>query len=399
MGNCQYWTPACCNDNDQVYVDESNLTKPHARMSHMAVCLDNNIMLFGGCTERSDFRFMNNRVIWIYNTDCERWKKHVLPKGRKVPAATAIACAVVIGSDIYMFGGFSQTKRVTSKLWKLFSTTEHNFKWGKINFKDKIQTPSPRAAHAGWNYEQNLWIFAGFGKLSAPTGFLDDYGEFLQIRKYNRVCSISCNNQLLCYNPTNRQWRNMKCTGAVPSPRSRPAVCKLFESIWPFGGVSHDSRLLHDLYKLNMESLTWTQIQTNDPVIPIKRFSPSLHATTRDRIVLYGGIVDRNVPQCHSVFILDLNTHTWKLHGENNYNRLGHTGTFCHNNIFIFGGVINILQPMEVCNDIFSVNVVPKEPKSLLRLCLQTLFQHRAVLEPEWQYLPWTLHNRLKDMC
>ena len=66
--------------------------------------MDHFILVFGG-------RFITNNkcvpqhAIWMYNLYTQQWRKHVIPQGQTVPASRSYACAVVIGSHVYMFWG------------------------------------------------------------------------------------------------------------------------------------------------------------------------------------------------------------------------------------------------------------------------------------------------------
>ena len=66
----------------------------------------------------------------------------------------------------------------------------------------------------------------------------------------------SCN-QLNYFNPQCKQWTNVECTGAVPSPRHCFGCAKINNSVYIHGGVNVDLVFLDDIYELNMSTMTW----------------------------------------------------------------------------------------------------------------------------------------------
>ena len=75
-------------------------------MSHVALCLNNRIVVFGGI----DYKFGDEsdipmHTIFMYNLHTEQWRKHHIPDDKPTPRARA--CAAAIGQDIYMFGGWN----------------------------------------------------------------------------------------------------------------------------------------------------------------------------------------------------------------------------------------------------------------------------------------------------
>ena len=72
---------------------------------HVAVNRCHYILVFSGRFPGrfpKDQVFMLLHVIWMYNLYTEEWRKHVIPQGLTVPGERLDACAVSIGSDVYM---------------------------------------------------------------------------------------------------------------------------------------------------------------------------------------------------------------------------------------------------------------------------------------------------------
>ena len=149
------------------------------RIGHVAVNLDHFVIVFGGAMP--NHRTLSLRKIWMYNRYTEQWMKYVIPTTHQAPPSTWRACAVTIGSDIYMFGGRVRSKRSrylghTNALWKLSRMQSGKFAWKQIKCQSKEQSPSPRSEPGEWKYKEKLWIFGGEGP--TPDGYLYDEGYF-----------------------------------------------------------------------------------------------------------------------------------------------------------------------------------------------------------------------------
>ena len=283
------------------------------RFDHVAVRLDHYIVVFGGSWWYDDvLKTLPLNVIWMYNLYTEQWSKHGLSAGTMAPPPTDQACAAVLDSVIYVFGGRTQTQ--TNALWKLVKTTNACFEWSKIEALSKGKSPSPRCEHSGWEYDGQLWTFGGSG--GSPIGFLNHHGDYdLKFR---------LNNQLLCFDPTCEEWMNPKCSGYVPPPIAKHATTIITDNVWQFGGyIGASLEGCDELYKLNMSSLFWTKIEAGYPQLHDRMFC-SFTALTNTYLVLHGGYDDEN----DNTWILDLSTLSWKkLKFVEDLPRSGHTCT------------------------------------------------------------------------
>ena len=163
-------------------------TGSRRRSNHVAVCLDDNIMICGG---RGQFNEpLSNHVIWMYNLYTQQWKKNVIPECKLAPPGTASACTVAVGENVYMFGGVHLSMKSddndllkvehtgSSGLWKLKRTSKRCFIWDQTERNNDIKEPSPRWYHTGCEYGGKLWIFSGYSL--SPVGYLNNHGEFIQ---------------------------------------------------------------------------------------------------------------------------------------------------------------------------------------------------------------------------
>ena len=345
------------------------------RHYHMAVLLDNCIIVFGG--QLLDGKtLISNRVIWTFNIYSENWRKYVIPKNRTAPRRRCAACGCAFESSVYMFGGVTgknyeaiRPLNSSNALWKLTRTSRGEFLWHKIKPAKTMPSPSPRYGASGWEYCQNLWVFGGFCSPRAAGNYLNDYGDFYD----------DSTNQLLCYNSSSKTWTNPRCYGSIPIPRAFHATAQAGHKVFVFGGGSRmpTSPVLDDLLELNMHSFTWTKIETG-PVSPHRRVGSTLTAISENKLVLHAG--NRLIgSQINDTWIIDLCSKTWKLyHSGSDQFRHGHSAIMCLHDIIIFGGL----------EDWFEARVV-WQPKNLQQIAVQTVYQNRN--EITWNCLPQKL--------
>ena len=360
------------------------------RYTHAAVQHKNWILIIGG-RDRLNNRQASHYEIWMYNLYTGHWRKYVMDRWRKAPAATYWSCAVVIRPDVYMFGGWlvANTNRSTNALWKLTTGSNGNFTWRKIEFRDDKNTPSPRAAVSGWEYDDKLWLFGGVG--TSFDGYLSDYGDFCE-------CSLGVyiNNQLLCFNPSCEGWMNLESTGTVPTPRAWHASAVIQDKAYLYGGGDAINKSIAELYELNMHSLTWTQIYS-DLLQPQGRYFCSLTALSDEELVLHGGM--NSTDELRDTWIIDLPSRMWMKHTPhdsiNDHPRYGHTGTLDSNGRVVIIGGCKTPKNKDAYKTIFHITLKFK-PKSLQQLALKTVYEHRADLS--FNRIPPTLMTALGNL-
>ena len=215
--------------------------------------------------------------------------------------------------------------------------------------------PSPRCSHSGWEYKGNLWTFGGYGV-------------------------NGCNNEVFNFCPSTTDWTNPKCSGQVPPPTQRQATTVNWNKVWLYGGQV--AGMNADFYQLDMKSLTWTVIKTDQPE-PQGRVRCSLTAITDNKLVLHGGQKLGKV--LSDTWIFDLESQSWQQHARNeDHPRVGHRGSLgLDNNVIIIGGVSKGHKPPT--NTTFCVTLTPG-PNSLQKQALQTIYWHKA--EVQWKFLP-----------
>ena len=213
----------------------------------------------------------------------------------------------------------------------------------------------------------------------SPQSYLNDHGD---IEGYLRH---AWNNQLLCFDPSIKNWSNPQCSGSVPTPRIGHASAIIKDTVWVFGGCNYDGITLGDIFELRMNSLTWTQIQTVQPH-PQACANCTL-SVTDDKLVLHGGFAEDQTTVLHAIvssdtWIMDLASHSWRQYtSRKDHTRTSHAGcTGLNNSVIIIGGHKTMeARPKipEVYDNIFYVML---KPKSLQQVAMQVMLKHQNEL-------------------
>ena len=351
----------------------------HRRWGHVAVRVAHYILVIGGTWTSRDIS--SHHVIWMYNLYTEQWRKQVT-YGENVPSPRCGASGTVIGADIYMFGGLTLPRGAdTNQLWKLSTVPNECFVWNKLIHKSKAKSPSPRTWHSGWEYTGKLWIFGGVG--DSLTGYLHESGNFAN----------GVNNQLLCFDPSCKEWINPTCTGEIPEPRQSHGTAQIRNLTWLFGGCKTRNYMDFDsLYLLDMDSLTWTQVQPGRVMTwPAGRSSCTLTAITENQLLLHGVSMSDSASD---TWIFDLTTMTWRAYvmvAEDKYHRRVYhscTAGITSGNAVIIGGRLRDRR-YQFLED----KQIMLVPKGLKHLAIQTIHKNRE--EFPVQLLPTKLRYLL----
>ena len=349
---------------------------------HVALRLNHNIVVIGGINKMSDLVPTNE--IYMYNLYTEQWKKHEI-QGNK-PALHYKACAAVIGTAIYMFGGRDiETHELFTDLWKFTRIAQGGFSWCKIEFQRDVKLPSPRYNHSAWEYEECMWVFGG----SVDT---ENYSKYLN---YHGAFQDKTANQLLCYDPATQLWTNHPSSGAVPSPRRCHGTALIGDKVWLLGGCSMLSRDWifnqdHCFYELDMKLFAWTGIPTKE-TIPYPDFGCSLVTISDAQLLLHLGVSEWDNERSDT-WLIDISSKTWRQYTSiQDQFRCGQTSTVSVNRCAI---IIGGLEESEKSGQTVKVlSHVMLEPKSLKQLAMKTIYNERDELR--WMCLPPKLIDQL----
>eukprot|EP00438_Fugacium_kawagutii_P006952 Skav203618 [mRNA] locus=scaffold935:772026:773708:- [translate_table: standard] len=217
---------------------------PEARQGHSAVCMEHQMLIFGG-SYRND--------LWAYDPKANKWTE-IKPEG-PLPKERAFHSAVCIGDQMVIAGG-----------WPSFDAWSYNQKantWIEIKSSGMI-----RSQCSAVSMGDQMLIFGG--KLW--------YGLTM--------------NELWSYDPKANEWMRIEPEGPLPVRRQgHSAVCMEHEMLI-FGGnagigAASDSKYRNDLWAYDPKANKWIEIKPEGP-LPVGRDG---HSATcmGDKMLIFGG--------------------------------------------------------------------------------------------------------------
>ncbi|KAJ3209772.1 hypothetical protein HDU67_005952 [Dinochytrium kinnereticum] len=102
----------------------------------------------------------------------------------------------------------------------------------------------------------------------------------------------SFNQDIWKFSMTSRTWTTVGTGGNGPTLRTRHSVALLADrDLYLWGGQDDGANILNDLWRLNLDSLTWQKLQgtSTGSGVPEASFSSLLIATNNTDLLLYGG--------------------------------------------------------------------------------------------------------------
>ncbi|XP_019423018.1 PREDICTED: acyl-CoA-binding domain-containing protein 4-like isoform X7 [Lupinus angustifolius] len=221
--------------------------------------------------------------------------------------------AAVVQDKLYLYGG-NHNGRYLSDLHVL---DLRSLAWSKIEAKagaESSVTLSPCAGHSLIPWENKLLSVAGHTK---------DPSEVIQVKVFDLQTST---------------WSDLKTYGKAPVSRGGQSVNLVGSSLIVFGGQDAKRTLLNDLHILDLETLTWDEIDAvGVPPSPRSDHTAAVHV---DRyLLIFGG--GSHATCYNDLHVLDMQTMEWSRpiqQGEIPSPRAGHAGVTVGENWFIVGG-------------------------------------------------------------
>ncbi|XP_076100335.1 kelch domain-containing protein 1-like isoform X1 [Mytilus galloprovincialis] len=360
------------------------------RCGHVAASYGQYMIVWGGYSIENNFQYyLAAKELWIYNTENKVW--HCMKTDPQLcPFELSGACACCYGDSMYVFGGHNSFGN-SNELYRLDLKT---YTWHLL---ESDQSPSPRDKAVAWFYNQKFYCFSGFGP--SMSGHMTDNGAYVEDSENTVFPRRGWNNQLCVYDTVNKEWTNPKCKGDVPLPRAASSAARIGSDVYLFGG-RHKTTRMNDLHCLDLETLTCSGELRTEGCLPCGRSWHTLTAIPNNRLFLYGGFDQNNTPLSDG-WILDTITLSW-CHLDylpSNQPRLWHTSTLSTaGEIIIFGGCCNNILDYSLENKISGeVLTIQLQPYSLLRLCLDDVYQRKSQTEDLWEELPQPLCLWLQD--
>ncbi|KAB5556226.1 hypothetical protein DKX38_007135 [Salix brachista] len=226
--------------------------------------------------------------------------------------------AAIVQDKMYIYGG-NHNGRYLNDLHVL---ELRSWAWSKVNFKaenepQEGQSPAkltPCAGHSLIPWENKLLSIAGHTK---------DPSETIQVKVFDLQ---SCT------------WSTLKTYGKAPVSRGGQSVTLVGTSLVFFGGQDAKRSLLNDLHILDLETMTWDEIDAiGVPPSPRSDHAAAVHAERY--LLIFGG--GSHATCFNDLHVLDLQTMEWTRptpQGEIPTPRAGHAGVTVGESWFIVGG-------------------------------------------------------------
>ncbi|CAH9087302.1 unnamed protein product [Cuscuta europaea] len=222
--------------------------------------------------------------------------------------------AAVIDDKMYIFGG-NHNGRYLSDLQAL---DLKSWTWSRIDVKAPSEAPSPLGPCAG----HSLIPWEG-NKLLSVGGHTKDHSEILQVKVFD----------LQSYT-----WSTLKTYGKPPVSRGGHSVTVAGTTLVIFGGQDANRSLLNDLHILDLETMTWDEMDTLG-ISPSPRSDHTAAVHAERYLLIFGG--GSHATCFNDLHVLDLQTMEWSRptqQGEIPSPRAGHAGVAVGENWFIVGG-------------------------------------------------------------
>ncbi|KAD3067443.1 hypothetical protein R6Q59_018487 [Mikania micrantha] len=222
--------------------------------------------------------------------------------------------AAVVDDKMYIFGG-NHNGRYLNDLQTL---DLRNWTWSKVevkaNSEDSVKV-TPCAGHSLIPWEGN--------KLISIAGHSKDASEVITVKAFD----------LQTYT-----WSTMKTYGKPPVSRGGQSVTLVGTNLVIFGGQDGNRTLLNDLHILDLETMTWDEIDTIG-VSPSPRSDHAAAVHAERYLLIFGG--GTHATCFNDLHVLDLKTMEWSRpsqQGEIPSPRAGHAGVTVGESWFIVGG-------------------------------------------------------------
>ncbi|KAK1277997.1 Acyl-CoA-binding domain-containing protein 4 [Acorus gramineus] len=226
--------------------------------------------------------------------------------------------AALLQEKMYIFGG-NHNGRYLSDLQVL---DLKNLTWSKVETKASTETSdlseavslAPCAGHSLITWEDKLILIGGHTK---------DPSETVTVKEFDPYKCI---------------WSSLKTYGKAPVSRGGQSVTLVGTSLVMFGGEDAKRSLLNDLHILDLETMTWDEIDAvGVPPSPRSAHAAAVHAERY--LLIFGG--GSHATCFNDLHVLDLQSMEWSRptqQGEIPSPRAGHAGVIIGENWFIAGG-------------------------------------------------------------
>uniref|UniRef100_A0A1J3JXX6 Acyl-CoA-binding domain-containing protein 4 n=1 Tax=Noccaea caerulescens TaxID=107243 RepID=A0A1J3JXX6_NOCCA len=263
-------------------------------------------------TQDKDVVSENPSTVSVYNQWTEPQTSGQRPKARYEHGAA------VIQDKMYIYGGNHNGRY----LGDLHVLDLKNWTWSRVETKiatesEETSTPTLLAPCAGHS------LIAWDNKLLSIGGHTKDPSESMQVKVFD---TDTCT------------WSMLKTYGKPPVSRGGQSVTVVGKTLVIFGGQDAKRSLLSDLHILDLETMTWDEIDAVG-LSPSPRSDHAAAVHAERYLLIFGG--GSHATCFDDLHVLDLQTMEWSRpaqQGDAPTPRAGHAGVTIGENWFIVGG-------------------------------------------------------------
>ncbi|RWS21527.1 leucine-zipper-like transcriptional regulator 1, partial [Leptotrombidium deliense] len=243
------------------------------------------------------------------------------------PAPRYHHSASIYKNSMFIFGGYTGDIHSNVNLTNRNDLFEYKFMNGQwLQWKFIGTTPVPRSAHGAAVYDDKLWIFAGY-----------DGNARLNDMWYLNLASNSV-----------ESWECVQQLGDCPPTCCNFPVAVANDSMYVFSGQS-GAKMTNDLFMFHFKTKYWTRISTTEHILrgapppPTRRYGHTMVAFDR-HLYVFGGAADSTLP--NDLHAFDLNSKTWSViqtapESEVPSGRLFHAAAVIGDVMYIYGGTVD----------------------------------------------------------
>ncbi|KAL8159903.1 hypothetical protein V2J09_001440 [Rumex salicifolius] len=256
---------------------------------------------------------------WYSSLPYNQWVQ--LPASGPRPTGRYKHAAAVFGDKLYISGGSRNGRHLSD--FQILDLT--GFTWSSL----KLTTnPSAARLENGNNHEgfpaisgHNMVVWGG--KLLVLGGQSKNFSNYATVQ---------------CVDLGTQQCSIVHTSGKVPDAREGQSLTLVGSKLIMFGGEDIKRRLLNDVYILDLDSMTWDEVETTQQ-LPSPRYDHTAALHAERYLLIFGGC---SHSACfNDLHLLDLQTMEWsipEIRGDFVSPRAGHSGVTIDESWFILGG-------------------------------------------------------------
>lgn len=378
------------------------------RSSHTAFIDDGVLYVWGGyqVADGEDVVLPSDEI-WLFDLYSGIWEQRELT-GDIPPDLTGF-CGSYLNGTLYVFAG-CDGEGYTNDMFTVDLRSDC-YVWKRL-MNPNGKTPSPRNKHSCWVHRDRLIYFGGYGcktvgevQNGSSSSFIVEEMSWTTIGGTLFRC-WGWNNEVNVFDTLTHTWSMPETRGAAPVPRGCHAAAILGNKGYISGGVEGATL---DLYCLDLDTWTWSCLDTSESVAPIGRTMHTMTATPEGTLFVYGGFGTYG-PTLNDAWQYNLHQKQWNKvnHQHKDKPRVDHTSCLGNDSdIVVFGGSSNLTLQMDTVAILKSpwqehcsnVLIFQTQPYPLSRLCEDFIGQNHMMFDKYLNCLPSKIQHKLEKRC